>query len=623
MKRSVYVPVAFLAALNGVLAIGSHVSDDAVPAEDGTNSTAQSRLVRLVPAAERRWNKAQGEAERALGRQVVGSQAPNGGDGKPLRCTAKADIIIVNGRLWTGVPGAPRAQALAVADGRIIAVGTDERIRAVAGQKTTIVDARKRLVVPGLTDSHIHLISGGLHLSRLNLRDVKDKADFVRQVARRAKVTRPGEWILGGRWSVESWADPTSPTKEWVDPVTGDNPLFLPRMDGHQALANSAALKLAGIDAKGPPDPQGGVIERDPVTGAPTGILKDDAMDLVSDLIPKPSPERRYDALRAATDYLHRYGITGVHDMSEPEDLPVYTRAVSEGTLRLRVHSFLMVDDWSQHYGTLSQYPRTGAWFHVAGLKGFMDGSLGSRTAFMRESYNDAAGDAKYPRGLLVDQADPVEAFREQIVRADAEGLQVAVHSIGDQANHLLLDAYAAVVNANGPRDRRRHRVEHAQHLLPGDIARFGKLGVIASMQPLHKADDGRYAEKAIGARRCKSSYAYRSLLDTGARLAFGSDWPVVSPDPFLGIEAAVTGRAMDGRLFVPEQNITVEEALAAYTVGAAYASYREHELGTLQVGKLADVVILSQDLFEIPLERISETRADVTIVGGRRVGVH
>ncbi|MFH0982429.1 MAG: amidohydrolase [Planctomycetota bacterium] len=530
-----------------------------------------------------------------------------------------ADVILINGNVWTGVRGVARAQALAITGERISAIGTNDAIRSFAGPQTNFIDAHGRLVIPGITDAHVHLIGGGLQLSRIDLRNAKDRADFVRRIAERAKTMRPDEWMLGGRWTVESWTDPASPTKAWVDPVTAEVLLFLTRMDGHQALANSAALKLAGIDAKGPPDPQGGIIERNPQTGEPTGILKDDAMNLVSARIPQPSADERTAALRAAMDHLHRLGVTGVHDMSELDDLPVYARGRADGTLRLRIHSFLQVPDWSKHDDTSAKYPRDDPWWRVAGFKGYMDGSLGSRTAFMREPYTDAMPGTKYPRGLLVDQADPFEDFQQQIIRADAAGWQLAVHAIGDEANHLLLNAYAAAARANGPRHR-RPRVEHAQHLLPEDLGRFGRLGVIASMQPLHKADDGRYAEKALGPQRCRTSYAFRALLDAGATLAFGSDWPVVSANPFEGIEAAVTGRTLDGRDFVPAQNITVEEALAAYTIGAAYASARDRECGTLEAGKLADVVILSQDVFAVPPESISETRADVTIVGGRLV---
>ncbi len=530
-----------------------------------------------------------------------------------------ADLIIVNGNVWTGVRGAARAEALAITGERLTAVGTNDAIRALAGPDAKTIDARGRLVLPGLTDAHLHLIGGGLQLSRIDLRDAKDRADFVRRVADRAKTMRPGEWMLGGRWTVDSWADPPSPSKTWIDAVTGDTPVFLTRMDGHQALANGAALKLAGIDAKGPPDPQGGVIERDPKTGEPTGILKDDAMNLVQSHIPQPSSQERHEALRAAMAHLHRLGLTGVHDMSDPDDLPVYARARAEGTLTLRIHSFLQAPDWSKHYDTLAKYPRDDPWWRVAGFKGYMDGSLGSRTAFMREPFSDAAPDAKYPRGLLVDQADPFDEFQQQIIRADAAGLQLAVHAIGDEANHLILNAYEAVRRTNAPRDR-RHRIEHAQHLLPDDVARFARLGVVASMQPLHKADDGRWAERALGPERSLTTYAFKSLLDAGAVLAFGSDWPVVSANPFDGIEAAVTGRTLDGRVWVPSQNITVEQALVAYTAGAAYASYRERDLGTLEIGKLADIVILSQNVFEVPPEHLSETHADVTIVGGRVV---
>ena len=528
-----------------------------------------------------------------------------------------ADLIIINGNIWTGVRGAPRAQALAIVGERIAAVSSNEAIRALAGANTKTIDARGRLVVPGITDAHVHLIGGGLQLSRVDLRDAKDRAEFVRRLAERAKTLRPGEWILGGQWTVDSWADPANPRKEWVDAATPHTPIFLTRMDGHQALANSAALKLAGIDAKGPPDPQGGIIERDAKTGEPTGILKDDAMNLISARIPPPSAEERTAALRAAMDHLHRFGVTGVHDMSDPDDLPVYAQARAAGTLTLRIHSFLQVSDWSKYFDTVAKYPRDDSWWRVAGFKGYMDGSLGSRSAFMREPYSDAGPDNKYPRGLLVDQADPFEEFQQQILRADAAGLQLAVHAIGDEAIHLILGGYDAVRRTNAPRDR-RHRIEHAQHLLPEDIARFAKLGVIASMQPLHKADDGRWAEKALGPKRSQTTYAFRSLLDAGATVAFGSDWPVVESDPFAGMAAAVTGRTLDGKVWVPEQNVTAEQALTAYTVTPAYAAYQERSVGTLEAGKLADVVILSQDVLTIPPEKLAATHADVTVVAGR-----
>lgn len=529
------------------------------------------------------------------------------------------DLVIVNGVVWTGVPGARPAQAIAIFGEKIIAVGTNEAVKPATGSKTQTIDAKGRLIIPGMTDSHIHVISGGIGLSRINLRDVADRDAFIKMVGEWAKNVRPGQWVLGGRWSTESWPDPASPRKEWIDPVTADVPVFLERMDGHQGLANSLALKLAFIDAKGPPDPPGGVIERDSKTGEPTGILKDDAMGLVGREIPSPAYPERSRGLKAAMKYLNSLGITAVHDLTELDDLLVYEHALKEQSFTVRVHSFLSVEDWKKHFDTAAIYPRDDAWWRMAGFKGFMDGSLGSRTAYMREPFSDSPRDSKYPRGLLLDQADPIEEFQARVAQADAAGWQPAVHAIGDQANHLLLGVYEYVGKQNAARDR-RPRIEHSQHLLPEDIARFAKLGVIASMQPLHKADDGRWAEKALGAERSKTTYAFKSLLAAGARVAFGSDWPVVSANPFEGIAAAVTGRTQDGKVWVPEQNITVEQALTCYTAVPAYASYQEKRLGTLEVGKLADLVILSQNVFELAPDKIAETKADVTIVNGRVV---
>jgi predicted amidohydrolase YtcJ len=531
---------------------------------------------------------------------------------------SSADLVVVNGRVWTGCEAGPEAEAIAVVGERIVLVGSDVEVRERIGCDTRVIDAGGRLVVPGLTDCHTHIISGGLQLERLYLRNVADKDEFIAAVADAARSKRAGQWVLGGRWSVESWADPQPPTKEWIDPVTGDTPVFLVRMDGHQALANSAALKLAGIDRSGLPDPLGGEIERDPVTGEPTGILKDDAKELVRLHIPEVSDADRDAALLRAMAHANRLGITGVHDMSDPDDLASFVRVRDAGRATVRIRSFIMDDDWPGHYATARDF-RNDDWVTVGGLKGFMDGSLGSRTACMHEPYADAGPDEKYPCGLLVAMADPPEKMKAAVQAADEAGFQVVVHAIGDRANTLLLDSYEAAAEIGRPRDR-RHRVEHAQHLTAKDIKRFGPLGVIASMQPLHKADDARYAEQAIGSERVKTSYAYRSLLDAGAKVCFGSDWPVVSINPYEGMASAVTARTLDGKVWLPEQSITVEEALRAYTVMAAYAGFAEDRLGTLEAGKLADIVILDRDPLTIPPDELGKVAVTHTIVGGRLV---
>lgn len=537
-----------------------------------------------------------------------------------------ADLIVVNARVWTGDDELPEAEAFAVLGGRFVCVGDDRSVRQWSGPKTKTVDARGARIIPGMIDSHLHLISGGLQLARLNLRDVPDRAAFVAAIAERAGQTPAGGWILGGRWSTESWSDPVQPTKGWIDSVTPEHPVLLSRMDGHSALANSVALKLAGIDRDGPVDPAGGKIDRHRETNEPTGILRESAMGLVSRHIPPESPAELDRALAAAMDAAHRYGVTCVHTMSSWSRITAIVAARAEGSLRLRVRCFVSEDDWAAHAERARGFENDD-WVRVVGFKQFVDGSLGSRTACMARPFSDNAPDGVDGaarradwRGLLTGAG----AIKGEILRlaqvADAAGLTPAFHAIGDQANRDVLDAYEAVMRDHGPRAGRRLRIEHAQHLLPADVARFGRLGVVASMQPLHKADDGRYAELAIGAERCRTSYAFRSLLDAGAVLAFGSDWPVVSLNPFRGIHAAVTGKTLDGKVFVPEQNISVEQALRAYTTGGAYAAGDDERLGRIRAGHLADFVILEADLLSAAPGSIDAVRVRATYVGGAAV---
>lgn len=545
-----------------------------------------------------------------------------------------ADLVLVNAKVWTGVKAlsdkpavAPEEPtALAVIGDTITAVGSDEAIRKRIGPNTRIIDAKGRRVIPGITDSHTHIISGGLQLQRLNLRDVRNRGEFIRAVETEAKNKQAGEWVLGGRWSVESWEKSEPPQKNWLDPVTGDTPVFLDRMDGHSALANSAALKLAGIDAAGPADPTGGEIERDPKTREPTGILKESAMDLVSKLIPPLTVEVHKQALHRAMQHANSLGITSVHDMSNPDDLGVFQQVIAAEALTLRITSYVQVSDFSAgnenvlKYKSMFEYGKSGQpTVDIAGFKGYMDGSLGSRNAYMREPFSDATPEMPYPRGQLTAFAASTESFQAAINKVDAAGLQIAIHAIGDQANHLVLDAYEKAAQDNH-RTGMRHRIEHAQHLLISDIPRFARLGVIASMQPYHKADDGRYAEKALGKERLAGSYAFRQLLDAGALLCFGSDWPVVTLNPFAGIDSAVNSKTLAGDIWLPAHAITVEEALRCYTVNPPRAIHREDRLGTLEVGKLADFVILSDDPLTIPQARLAGITVEQTIVAGKVV---
>lgn len=552
-------------------------------------------------------------------------------------------LLITGARIWTGDEATPEATCLVVKDGTIDYVGNDQSDAAArAGTNAIHHNANGARIIPGMIDAHLHLISGGLHFSRLQLREVPDRAAFVAAIDERAKKTPKGEWILGGRWSTESWPDPAQPCKEWIDAVTPNNPVLLSRMDGHGALANSVALKLAGITRDGPADPPGGAIERDPTTSEPTGILKDAAMHIVSKHIPL-TPDREQDAaLVAAMREANRHGLTSVHTMSPWSDMAVLYRADQSGRLTLRTRVFVMEEDW-RPYVKRAKSQRASYFVSIRGFKQFMDGSLGSRTAYMSQQFSDFQQGHGTCCGILRelmrrDQpngeiSESLEGSRfDALCRAVVSARYIpAIHSIGDQAIHLVLDEYERVLRSSVadtekigkpkiPDRAWRPRVEHAQHLQPADIPRFAKLGVVASMQPYHKADDGRYAEVAIGPERCKTSYAFRSLLDAGAHVAFGSDWPVVTLNPFTGIHSAVTGRTLDGKTFVPEQNITVAEAIRGYTSGAAYAAGDENHLGKIKVGYAADFVILNHDPFAIPPDELANVTVKETYVAGVRV---
>lgn len=523
-----------------------------------------------------------------------------------------AQLVIENARIWSdGLPAF--VEFAAVTDGRFVHVGArDERL---IGPLTQRINAHGRVVVPGLIDSHVHMLNGGLQLGQLQLREVGSKEEFVAEVRRWAAQLKSTGWILGGRWSVESWSNPQSPTKEWVDDVSDGRPLFLTRMDGHSALANGAALQLAGITRDGPPDPPGGVIDRDPATGEPTGILRESAMDIVARHVPELTIDDRLNALNHAIDQAIRHGITAVSDIPEIADLPVYERLL-DSPLRVRFFLYPTARDWQQAAALAGNFAGRENWLEIRGLKTYVDGSLGSRTAYMHEAFCNNEPERASWRGLVREGIEN-GALQQNLAAARNAGLQPIAHAIGDEANHLLLDAYEEVFG-NALRAA-RCRSEHSQHLLPRDIQRFGDLGVIASMQPYHKADDGRYAQAYIGAARSRSSYAFNSLLNAGAVVAFGSDWPVVTINPFLGMEAAVTGRTLDGRVWQAQENITVGEALRCYTSRGAQAAFAEDEIGRIEPGYRADFVILNRSPFDAHVDWAA-IRPAAVFVEGRRV---
>ncbi|HEX2473339.1 MAG TPA: amidohydrolase [Lacipirellulaceae bacterium] len=539
----------------------------------------------------------------------------------PVRSIA-ADpaTLIVHGRIWTANPNQSWAEAIAVRGDRIAAVGSREEIDRRIGDDTQIVDAGDGLVVPGLIDTHIHLVDGGLQLTRVQLRDAASRDEFARRIGDFAKKLKPGEWIIGGEWDHTRWGGEL-PSRDWIDSVTPETPVWINRLDGHMALANSAAMRAARI-GHDVADVSGGEIVRD-ATGRPTGVFKDNAMSLIDRAVPEVSLDEQVDAAFAAMDFLAQRGVTAVHHLGTWQHVDVFRAAQRRGPFKTRIYTCVPLNTWERLAKEVQSRGRGDEWLAIGGLKGFVDGSLGSHTAAMLEPFTDAPSD----RGLLVNTEEDLEYWTRE---ADRAGLQVVVHAIGDRANRLQLDIFERVAKVNGPRDR-RFRIEHAQHIHPDDIPRFAKLGVIASMQPYHTIDDGRWAEAVIGHRRSETSYAFRSLLDAGARLAFGSDWSVAPPTPIDGVYAAVTRRTLDGKHpggWIPEQKITVEEALRAYTIDAAYAAFTERDLGSLEPGKLADMVIIDRNLFDVGESlrdshseqdaiRLQDARIQATVVGG------
>jgi predicted amidohydrolase YtcJ len=527
-----------------------------------------------------------------------------------------ADTIIINAVVHTMDRAQPTAEAVAIYGNRIVAVGSSKDIRKLAGPTTRTIDANKRLLLPGFNDAHTHFLSGGFQLSSVDLRDADSPQEFARRIKAFAANLPRGRWITGGDWDHERWSDAKVPAKELIDNFTPDTPVFVSRLDGHMALANSLALRLAGVTRQ-TLDPPGGVIVRDK-SGEPTGILKDAAQSFVWKVVSPSTFDEKLAAARAATNYAAKLGVTSIQDMSAGTDVGVYQTLLDQGELKTRTYAVSPLPSWERLARTGVRAHFGSEMLRVGGLKGFADGSLGSTTALFYEPYRDdpstsgIAGDEMYPEGAML----------KRVTEADRAGLQILIHAIGDRANDLILSIYEQVERENGKRDR-RFRIEHAQHLRPQDIPRFARDNVIASMQPYHAIDDGRWAEKRIGKERIKTTYAFRSLLDAGVMLAFGTDWTVAPLNPMLTIYAAVTRRTIDGKNskgWVPEQKISVEETVHAYTVGSAYAEFQENVKGTITTGKLADLVLLSRDIFKIDPKEIENVKVVLTMVDGRMV---
>ena len=528
--------------------------------------------------------------------------------------TFRADLVITNANIHTMDAKRTVAQSVAVSGGRIIAIGSDSDTRSLIGPNTRVIDAGGKLVIPGFNDSHVHFLETGAQLSSVDLRSAKTPREFVQRIKDFVAKQPKGRWILGGQWDHENWTPNDLPTAALIDAVTPDNPVFINRLDGHMALANGLAMKLAGVN-KDTKDVAGGMIVRD-AQGNPAGVFKDAAMGYIEKAIPDPSFEQQLEYAAAASNHAASLGVTSVQDMSAGTSVGVYQELLRQEKLNTRVYGCSPLADYKRWQNTGLHYAFGSRMLRIGCLKGYADGSLGSTTAWFFDPYLDAPNSTGLPR------AEVTNGMKENIVDADKNGLQVNIHAIGDRANATILDFYQNVLNVNGPRDR-RFRIEHAQHLRQEDIPRFGQLKVVASMQPMHIIDDGRWAWKRLDEKRLKGTYAFRSLLDSGAVLAFGSDSPVATMDALYGIYAAVTRRTLDDKNpngWIPEQKISVDEAVRGFTWGSSYAEFQEDVKGTLEVGKLADLIIISDDIFSIDPVKIRDAKVLTTIVDGRVV---
>lgn len=522
-----------------------------------------------------------------------------------------ADLVVF-GKVWTGDSTRPLAGGVATRGDTIVAVGDSAEVARHVGEGTEVLSAGGGLVTPGFGDGHLHFLDGGFQLASVDLRDADTPEELIRRIQAFALERQPGEWIIGGDWDHERWPGTPLPRREWIDSVTPNNPVFVSRLDGHMALANSLALRAGGI-TRATAEIPGGTIVRDPRSGEPTGVLKDEAMTPVYAAMPAPSEAQVDAALARATDHAVAHGITSVASVSVSwAQVAGVLRAKERGGLGIRIALFPPLSDWRRVADSLKARGPGDEWVRLAGVKGYVDGSLGSTTALFFEPYSDDPTTS----GLLT---TPEDSLRSQIGGADSAGLQVVVHAIGEKANAIVLGIFDSVAKAHGARDR-RFRIEHAQHLRTDEVRAMAAQGVIASMQPYHVIDDGRWAGKRLGAR-VTDSYIFRQLLDAGVPLAFGSDWTVAPLDPMLGLYAATTRRTLDDKNpdgWIPAEKIGIEEALSAYTAGNAYGVFAEGTLGMLKPGYRADLVLLDRDLLTVAPATLNQARVMATVVGGR-----
>ena len=528
-----------------------------------------------------------------------------------------ADLIILNAKIWTVDKALPNAHAVAILGDRIVAVGGNTEVETWRGLHTRVIDAGGKLLLPGFNDAHVHFVSGGMQLDNVDLKDAASPQEFARLIGERAKTRPKSEWITGGNWDETKWNPPDIPNKELIDALTPETPVFVTRYDGHMGVANSAALRLAGITAK-TPDPPGGTIVRDK-NGNPTGALKDAAADLIYKFIPPLNHDQRIKIIKRAMAHAASLGVTSVQHMGvDAEDVSAYAELLQRGELTVRIYAVTPIPEVEDLLKVGVRHAFGGPYLRLGALKGFADGSLGSSTAYFYDPFLNQGEN----RGLLSDEMQPPSQMRDRMVMGDAAGLQLCTHAIGDHAISIILDFYSEIVKAHGAGDH-RFRIEHAQHMAAEDFQRFADLQVIASVQPYHAIDDGRFAESRIGHDRASRTYAFRTFLDHGVRLALGTDWEVAPLDPMQTVYAAVTRATLDGKNpggWFPEQKLSLAETIEAYTLGSAYAEFQENEKGSITTGKLADLVLLSDDLFTIAPEQIRNVHVLKTIVGGKVV---
>ncbi|MCJ7555164.1 MAG: amidohydrolase [Ignavibacteriaceae bacterium] len=519
----------------------------------------------------------------------------------------------INGKIYTVNERQSYAESVIVEGNKISFVGSNEESKSLIDKSTKVIDLNGKLMLPGFIDNHVHFISGGFYLLGIDLRPANSTTEF-KQILKDYAEKHPGKWITGGYWDHEKWEVNDLPTKEMIDEAVSNQPVFVDRLDGHMGVANSLALKMAGI-TKDTESPDGGLIVKDPISGEPSGVLKDNAMYFINKIIPEPTEEENYEALLAAIEETKKLGITSVQDITYDAALTAFQRARQEGKLTCRIYTRWPISDYKDHIDKNIKVGYGNEYLRMGSLKAFADGSLGSSTAWFFERYDQDTLTTGLAMDIITDGN-----MEKWCLDADNNQLQISVHAIGDKANSFMLDLFAKITNENPEWDR-RFRIEHAQHVRFEDIPRFAELGVIASAQPYHCIDDGVWAEKRIGPNRIKYTYPFKSFLDAGVKLCFGTDWYVAPLNPLWGIYAAVTRRTLDDKNpdgWVPEQKISVEDAIKCYTINSAFASFEENIKGSIEVGKLADLVVLSDDILTINPVEIENVVVEITVFDGK-----